>query len=197
MPVDLRKLASCETTTCSSLVRWQSNSSMSVPRSTALREPTNRRHVVRYHCSTKGQWGHDKGRQQWWNKMRHIHVTENHRAVKRWISCTLSAEVGCGHKLITTELRWHTLTTITCTGTSYVSHRRSAVKETFFTLTKGSTHCLKAAMVFSRFSPAPAKTKSKQYEQHAVFSLHLCYRGNIALAAGKGPDATSLMFVFM
>lgn len=129
MPVDLRKLASCETTTCSSLVRWQSNSSMSVPRSTALREPTNRRHVVLYHCSTKGQWGHDKGRQQWWNKMQHIHVTENHRAVKRWISCSMSAEVGCGHKLITTELRWHTLTTITCTGTSYVSHRRSAVRD--------------------------------------------------------------------
>lgn len=46
MPVDLRKLASCETTTCSSLVRWQSNSSMSVPRSTALHEPTNSTHIV-------------------------------------------------------------------------------------------------------------------------------------------------------
>lgn len=119
MPVDLRKLASCETTTCSSLVRWQSNSSMSVPRSTALREPTNRRHVVLYHCSTRGQRGYDKGKQQWRNKTQHIHVLDNHRAVKRWISSSMSAEVGCGHNLTTTEFRWHTLTTVTCTDTMF------------------------------------------------------------------------------
>lgn len=37
IPHTLRRLGSCDTTTCSSLVRWQSSSSMSVPRSTALR----------------------------------------------------------------------------------------------------------------------------------------------------------------
>ena len=36
MPVDLLRSASCNTTTWSSLVRWQSSSSMSVPTSTAL-----------------------------------------------------------------------------------------------------------------------------------------------------------------
>lgn len=35
--------------------------------------------------------------------------------------CGWQDKTGRGHKLTTTELRWHPLTTITCTSTSYIS----------------------------------------------------------------------------
>lgn len=88
MPVHLRRLASCETTTCSSRVRWQSSSSMSVPRSTALPK---------------------------------------------------------------TEMAGR------CEGPASTEPGRSPRKRLNG---QGSTHCLKAAMVFSRFSPAPATQDS-------------------------------------
>lgn len=130
VPVHLCKLASCETTTCSSLVRWQSSSSMSVPRSTALKK-------------AKGQLTENvrQGRV----KEQHVHLSK----VTEFASEMQTVEGStCSH--FTHILYPHTLTTVT--RPRHTPHDPEKTKSS-----EVSTHCLKAAMVFSRFSPAPAK----------------------------------------
>ena len=145
MPVALFKLASCETTTCSSFVRWQSSSSMSVPRSTALHEPTRNTRTVFITTSVDKQ--RDKLNKPW-------SQTDHY-----WIQITLTAPSHkYKHKLCLTH-----------------THKKHPTP--FLIITKASTHCLKAAIVFSRFSPAPVMQKvNTKYD--TVFSLYLYYCGN-------------------
>lgn len=135
MPVHLCKLASCETTTCSSLVRWQSSSSMSVPRSTALQR---------------------RRQKDGWLKMsgRDVLKSSTFTSVVTEFASEMQTVEGSTHKEIPLHIHPHTHTLTTVTGSRHTHLRHDPEK------TKSSdvsTHCLKAAMVFSRFSPAPAK----------------------------------------
>lgn len=122
MPVHLCKLASCETTTCSSLVKWQSNSSMSVPTSTALREQG----FIRQMMGTQEHWC-------------------TFTSMKGWSTSSSPAKAAPA------------LLHETTTGTSRLTHwPHSHTHNNPHGDVCDRTHCLNAAMVFSRFSPAPA-----------------------------------------
>lgn len=131
MPVHLCKSASCETTTCSSLVRWQSSSSMSVPRSTALQRRRRKERLI--------------------ENVRRGRVNEQrlHLSKVTEFAGEMQAVEGSTHKEFPLHTHTHTLTTVT--GSRH-THDPEKTKSR-----EVSTHCLKAAMVFSRFSPAPAK----------------------------------------
>lgn len=151
----LRRLASCDTTTCSSFVRWQSNSNMSVPRFTALcrsQEPKLLRLKLRntyYNHITRAIWA-----LLLWedflviflislSKKRHVLITG-----QPLLPSTTQKQL-C-HDLNIMELRWHTSST---------NHKNKHMLWNQMANFSFYTYCLNAAMVFSRFSPAPAKKK--------------------------------------
>lgn len=116
-PVSLFRLESCTTTTCSSLVKWQSSSSISVPSCTALQRRRKSRRKG-YKKNGIGMHGSATQKRDEWQKTGGFKITKR---------CSL--KYACNQWIVTGE----------------------------------ETHCLKAAMVFSRFSPAPVGQNTNKH----------------------------------